>query len=106
MSVSSNLLALPEEVILDILEDADYHAILACKRVRSVRLLLYILLNRTGLDMQASVRYNIQIHQSAISTRACRQWHAAWPTFFPWKNAVLGNAYSTRSCLAYIVVDR
>ena len=42
------LLPTPEEIILNILEDADYQADLACKRVRSVRLLLYILLNRTG----------------------------------------------------------
>ena len=48
MSVSINLLALPEEIILNILEDADYRAILACKRVRSVRLLLCILSNLTG----------------------------------------------------------
>jgi hypothetical protein len=48
MSVSPNLLALPEEIILNILEDVDYRAILACKRVRSVYLLLYILFNRTG----------------------------------------------------------
>jgi hypothetical protein len=48
MSVSLNLLALPEEIILNILEDADYRAILACKRVRSVHLWLCILLNRTG----------------------------------------------------------
>ena len=108
MSVSLNLLALPEEIILIILEDADYRTILACKRVRSVHLLLYVLLNvrRARLDMQASVRYNIQIHQSTISTRACRQWDAAWLAFFPWKNAVLRNAHSTRSCLAYVIVDR
>ena len=48
MSVSLNLLALPEEVIIDILQDADYHAILACKRVRSVCLLLYIPLTVRG----------------------------------------------------------
>ncbi len=36
MSVSLNLLALPEEIILKILEDADYRVILACKRVRAV----------------------------------------------------------------------
>src|SRR6266576_3033775 len=106
MPASLNLLALPEEIILNILKDADYRAILACKRVRSMHLSLYILLNRMGLDMQASVRYNIQIHRSTISSRACRQWHAAWSTFFPWKNAVLGNAHSTWSCLAYVVVDR
>lgn len=48
MSVSLNLLALPEEIILNILEDADYRAILACKRVRYIHLLLYLLLKRTG----------------------------------------------------------
>ena len=48
MSVSLNLLALPEEIILNILEDTDYRAILACKRVRPMHLLLYILLIRTG----------------------------------------------------------
>ncbi len=47
MSVSLNLLGLPEEIILKILEEADYRAILVCKRVRSVRLLLFIILNRT-----------------------------------------------------------
>ena len=47
MSVSLNLLALPEEIILNILEDADYRAILACKRVRSVHSPLYIPLNPT-----------------------------------------------------------
>lgn len=36
MLVSSNLFALPDEIILKILEDTDYGAILACKRVRLV----------------------------------------------------------------------
>jgi hypothetical protein len=48
MSVFSNLQALPEEIILNILEDADYRAILACMRVRSVHPLLSILSNRRG----------------------------------------------------------
>ena len=42
MSVSLNLFALPEEIILIILEDADYRAVLACKRVRSVHPLSYV----------------------------------------------------------------
>jgi hypothetical protein len=36
MTISLNLFALSEEIILKILEDADYSAILACKRVRFV----------------------------------------------------------------------
>ena len=48
MSVSLNLLALPEEIILNILEDADCRAILVCMRVRSVHLPLYISLNCAG----------------------------------------------------------
>ena len=46
MSVSLNLLSLPEEIILNILGYAG--AALACKRIRSVHLLLDILFNRTG----------------------------------------------------------
>lgn len=42
MSVSMNLLALPEEIILKILEDADYSAILACKRVRFVPMIVVL----------------------------------------------------------------
>jgi hypothetical protein len=36
MLVALNLYALPEEIILKILEDADYGAILSCKHVRFV----------------------------------------------------------------------
>lgn len=36
MLASSNLLSLPEEIILKILAEGDYRAILACKCVRSV----------------------------------------------------------------------
>jgi hypothetical protein len=43
MSVPLNLFALPEEIILKILEDAaDYKAILACKRVRFVTMLVIL----------------------------------------------------------------
>jgi hypothetical protein len=43
MSVPLNLFALPEEIILKILEDAaDYRAILACKRVRCVTMLVIL----------------------------------------------------------------
>jgi hypothetical protein len=57
--------------------------------------------------MQMGVRYHIQVHQSTISTGACRQWHAAWFTFsFPRENAMLGNARSTRDRLAHAVVDK
>jgi len=42
MTVSLNLFALPEEIILKILEDADYSAILACKRVRFVTMLVIL----------------------------------------------------------------
>lgn len=37
---SLNLCALPEEIILKILEDADYSDILACKHVRFVTILV------------------------------------------------------------------
>jgi hypothetical protein len=42
MTVSRNLFALPEEIILKILEHADYGAILACKRVRFVTMLVIL----------------------------------------------------------------
>jgi hypothetical protein len=42
MLVSLNLFALPEEIILKILEDADCSAILACKRVRLVTMLVIL----------------------------------------------------------------
>ena len=42
MLVSLNLFALPDEVILKILEDADYSAILACKHVRFVSMLVVL----------------------------------------------------------------
>ena len=42
MSVSLSLFTLPEEIILKILEDADYSAILACKRVRFVTMLVIL----------------------------------------------------------------
>ena len=42
MTLSLNLFALPEEIILKIVEDAGYSAILACKRVRFVTMLVII----------------------------------------------------------------
>ena len=48
LDVGEEGLIIPEEIILNILEDATTERFLACKRVRSVRLLSYILLNRTG----------------------------------------------------------
>ena len=42
MTVFLNLLSLPEEIILKILEDADYSAILACKRVRFVTMFVIL----------------------------------------------------------------
>jgi hypothetical protein len=42
MTVSLNLFALPEEIIVKILEDADYSVILACKRVRFVIMLVVL----------------------------------------------------------------
>lgn len=112
--VSLNLYALPEEIILKILEDADYSAILACKHVRFVTLVILSyhassnVTNVLGwLDMQMGVRCHIQVHQFTIYPGACRQWHAAWFTFsFPRENALLGNARSARDRLANAVVDR
>jgi hypothetical protein len=43
MSLSPNPFDLPEEIILKVLEDADYRAILACKRV--CPMLLYPILH-------------------------------------------------------------
>jgi hypothetical protein len=40
-SVSSYLLFLPEEIIIKVLGDCDYHAILACKRVSCVQIFIY-----------------------------------------------------------------
>lgn len=42
MSASLNLFSLPEEIILKILEDTDYSAILACKRVRFVTMIVIL----------------------------------------------------------------
>lgn len=72
MLVSSNIFALPDEIIIKILEDADYGAILACKRVRLVTIPAILCCNVLVSDMQTGVRYHIQIHHSTLFTGACR----------------------------------
>ncbi len=101
INITLNLFSLPEEIILKILEDGDYRAILACKHVCSVPPLVNIYVShdapgvrhadRRTISYPSPSRYDIH---SSLPPMACYMVHVLLP--LGKRNAWKGSQHTRR----------